>query len=104
MADAEITKYLAKLLREGTQKGAWEVEDEHWTAVIMFYSFRGGCDEAIMGAQRQEDVPDKLFAVVITSYSIHYTKLYDVGIVDVPVVDTTGLKGDIGGDDSYNFV
>jgi len=63
MADAEITKYLAGLLRDGAQNGAWEVEDEHWTAVIMFYSFRGGCDEAIMGAQHPEDVPDKLFAV-----------------------------------------
>lgn len=63
MANAEITTYLAGLLRDGAQNGAWEVEDEQWTAVIMFYSFRGGCDEAIMGAQRPEDVPEKLFAV-----------------------------------------
>jgi len=60
MADADITKYLAALLRNGALHGAWEVEDEHWTAVVMFYSFRGGCDEAIMGAQCAESLPQKL--------------------------------------------
>ncbi|EFK07761.1 transcriptional regulator, TetR family [delta proteobacterium NaphS2] len=60
MADSEITRYLAKLIRNGARAGAWRVDDERWTAVIMFYGFRGGCDEAIMGAQRAEDVPKKL--------------------------------------------
>lgn len=60
MADAEITRYLTKLISDGNKAGAWKVEDARWTAVIMFYSFRGGCDEAIMGTQRPEDVPNKL--------------------------------------------
>lgn len=61
MADAEITNYLRELISAGAKAGAWRVEDEHWTAVIMFYSFRGGCDEALTGAQRAEDVPNKLY-------------------------------------------
>jgi AcrR family transcriptional regulator len=60
MVDAEITRYLTKLISEGAKAGAWQVDDERWTAVIMFYSFRGGCDEAIMGTQSAEDVPKKL--------------------------------------------
>ena len=60
MADSEITVYLAKLLSDGARAGAWQVDDERWTAVVMFYSFRGGCDEAIMGSQRAGDVPRKL--------------------------------------------
>lgn len=60
MADSEITKYLTELISDGAKAGAWQVDDARWTAVIMFYGFRGGCDEAIMGAQRAEDVPDKL--------------------------------------------
>jgi AcrR family transcriptional regulator len=60
MADAEINRYLTKLIRDGAKAGAWLVDDERWTAVVMFYSFRGGCDEAIMGTQRPEDVPGKL--------------------------------------------
>ena len=60
MANAEITRYLATLIRDGSEAGAWQVDDERWTAVVMFYSFRGGCDEAIMGTQRAEDVPNKL--------------------------------------------
>ena len=60
MADAEITRYLTKLISDGARAGAWRVADERWTAVVMFYSFRGGCDEAIMGTQRAEDVPNKL--------------------------------------------
>lgn len=60
MADAEITKYLTALIGEGVKAGAWSVEDEHWTAVVMFYSFRGGCDEAIIGTQPAADIPDKL--------------------------------------------
>ncbi|MBM9616587.1 TetR/AcrR family transcriptional regulator [Desulfobulbus rhabdoformis] len=63
MADAQITKYLAEIVREGNQSGAWQVDDAQWSAVIMFYSFRGGCDEAIMGAQRPEDIPRKLYEV-----------------------------------------
>lgn len=60
MADAEITKYLTTLISDGAEAGAWHVEDTHWTAVVMFYSFRGGCDEAMLGTQRAEDIPDKL--------------------------------------------
>lgn len=60
MVDAEITRYLTKLIRDGCEAGAWQVDDVRWTAVVMFYSFRGGCDEAIMGAQLPEDVPKKL--------------------------------------------
>lgn len=60
MADAEITRYLTKLIGDGAKAGAWLVDDERWTAVVMFYAFRGGCDEAIMGTQRAEDVPKKL--------------------------------------------
>jgi len=60
MANTEITKYLTTLISDGAQAGAWKVDDEYWTAVIMFYSFRGGCDEAIMGTQNTLDVPRKL--------------------------------------------
>jgi AcrR family transcriptional regulator len=60
MVDAEITRYLTNLISDGATAGAWHVDDERWTAVIMFYGFRGGCDEAIMGTQRAEDVPKKL--------------------------------------------
>jgi AcrR family transcriptional regulator len=60
MADAEINRYLTKLISDGAKAGAWQVDDERWTAVVMFYGFRGGCDEAIMGTQRAEDVPKKL--------------------------------------------
>ncbi len=61
MADSEITRYLAALIEDGARAGAWRVDDERWTAVIMFYGFRGGCDEAIMGTQRAEGVPQKLY-------------------------------------------
>ncbi len=60
MADAEITRYLTTLISDGTRAGAWDVDDARWTAAIMFYSFRGGCDEAIMGTQPANEVPDKL--------------------------------------------
>lgn len=60
MADAEITKYLTMLISDGAEAGAWHVEDAHWTAVVMFYSFRGGCDEAILGTQCAKDIPSKL--------------------------------------------
>jgi len=60
MAEAEITRYLTGLIRDGGKAGAWQVDDERWTAVIMFYAFRGACDEAMMGTERAEDVPKKL--------------------------------------------
>lgn len=60
MADAQITGYLTTLISDGVEAGVWKVDDAHWTAVIMFYSFRGGCDEAIMGTQCAEDIPNKL--------------------------------------------
>lgn len=61
MADAEITQYLKQLISDGAKAGAWTVDDEHWTAVVMFYSFRGGCDEAILGTQCAKDIPNKLY-------------------------------------------
>ena len=60
MTNAKITQYLTKLISDGARAGAWQADDERWTAVIMFYGFRGGCDEAILGMQRAEDVPKKL--------------------------------------------
>lgn len=60
MADSEITRYLAKLISDGVEAGAWKVDDARWTAVMMFYSYRGGCDEAFLGTQRVEDIPEKL--------------------------------------------
>lgn len=60
MADAEITRFLTRLICDGAKAGAWNVDDESWTAMVMFYSFRGGCDEAIMGTQSAQDVPKKL--------------------------------------------
>lgn len=71
MADSEITRYLTKLISDGAKAGAWKVEDEHWTAVIMFYSFRGGCDEAIIGAQHAEDVPKKLNDLFLRILGLH---------------------------------
>lgn len=60
MTDAEITRHLTELISDGDKAGAWQVEDAHWTAVIMFYSFRGGCDEAILGTQCKTDITSKL--------------------------------------------
>lgn len=60
MANSKITKFLAELLKKGNEAGAWNVEDERWTAVMMFYSYRGGCDEAMVGSQKAEAVPEKL--------------------------------------------
>lgn len=71
MAHAEIIQYLVKLISDGAKAGAWQVEDEHWTALIMFYSFRGGCDEAIVGAQRAEDVYKKLFHLFLRVLGVH---------------------------------
>jgi AcrR family transcriptional regulator len=71
MADAEISRYLAKLIRDGAKAGAWQVDDESWTAVVMFYGFRGGCDEAVMGTQRPEDVPKKLNDLFLRILGVH---------------------------------
>lgn len=60
MAKARITRYLTELIRDGGEAGAWQVDDERWTAVVMFYAFRGACDEAMMGAESAEDVSRKL--------------------------------------------
>ena len=71
MADAEISRYLRKLISDGAKAGAWQVDDERWTAVVMFYSFRGGCDEAIMGTQSPEDVPKKLNELFLRILGVH---------------------------------
>lgn len=71
MADTEITQYLTKLIRDGAKAGAWQINDERWTAVVMFYGFRGGCDEAIMGTQRPEDVPKKLNELFLRILGVH---------------------------------
>lgn len=71
MADAEITRYLTALISDGAKAGAWNVDDARWTAVVMFYSFRGGCDEAIMGTQRAEAVPKKLNDVFLRILGVH---------------------------------
>jgi hypothetical protein len=71
MADAEISRYLAKLITDGAKSGAWQVDDSSWTAVVMFYGFRGGCDEAIMGTQRPEDVPKKLNDLFLRILGVH---------------------------------
>jgi len=71
MADAEITRYLTTLINGGSKAGVWQVEDERWTAVVMFYGFRGGCDEAIMGTQHREDVPKKLNDLFLRILGVH---------------------------------
>ena len=71
MADAEITRYLTTLISGGVKAGVWQVEDERWTAVVMFYGFRGGCDEAIMGTQQRRDVPKKLNDLFLRILGVH---------------------------------
>jgi AcrR family transcriptional regulator len=71
MTDDEITRYLAKLIRDGAQAGAWQVDDELWTAIIMFYAFRGGCDEAIVGTHCAEDVSRKLYSVFLRMLGVY---------------------------------
>jgi len=71
MADAEITRYLTTLIDGGVKAGVWQIEDERWTAVVMFYGFRGGCDEAIMGTQNPEDVPQKLNDLFLRILGVH---------------------------------
>ncbi len=70
ITQAKIYRYLTKLVSDGAMAGAWQVDDEHWTAVIMFYGFRGGCDEAILGTQRAEDVPEKLYDLFLRMLGI----------------------------------
>ena len=71
MADSEITRSLAKLIGDGARAGVWRVDDERWTAVIMFYSFRGGCDEAMIGTQREEDVSKKLNVLFLRMLGVY---------------------------------
>ena len=71
MADAEITQYLAKLISDGAKAGAWQVEDEYWTALIMFYGFRGGCDEAIIGPRCAEDVLKKIYCLFLRMLGVY---------------------------------
>lgn len=71
MADSAVTKYLAQLIADGTKAGAWQIDDERWIAVIMFYSYRGGCDEAIIGTQHIEDVSKKLNDLFLRMLGLH---------------------------------
>ena len=71
MADAEITQCLAKLIGDGAKAGAWQVDDEHWTALIMFYGFRGGCDEVIIGSQCAEDALKKLYYLFLRMLGVY---------------------------------
>ena len=61
MAHSEITRHLARLIGDGARAGAWHVDDERWTAVMMFYSYRGGCDEVMIGTQPAEGMHEKLY-------------------------------------------
>ena len=65
MADARITRYLTELIEDGANAGAWTVEDARWTATVMFYSFRGGCDEIIIGTHPAEGVRKKLYSLFL---------------------------------------
>jgi AcrR family transcriptional regulator len=71
VTNSRVNQYLAKLVGDGARAGAWQVDDEHWTAVVMFYGFRGGCDEAILGTQRAEDVPEKLNDLFLRMLGVH---------------------------------
>ncbi|WP_051261099.1 TetR/AcrR family transcriptional regulator [Desulfovibrio inopinatus] len=65
MADSIITRHLAELIHEGAEAGAWHADDIRWTAGMMFYSFRGGCDEAMIGTQPAENIPQKLYDLFV---------------------------------------
>ena len=65
MADSHVTQYLAQLIEDGAQAGAWEVDDSRWIAVMMFYSFRGACDEAMVTGQPGEDIPGRLHSLFL---------------------------------------
>jgi AcrR family transcriptional regulator len=70
MAESEVTRQLARLIEDGARAGAWDVDDSRWIAVMMFYSFRGGCDEAMVGAQPAEDLPDRLYSLFLRMLGI----------------------------------
>lgn len=63
LLDAKITRLLSTIILEGNRARAWDIDDPDWTATIMFYSFRGGCDEAILGMQDVNVLPDKLKSI-----------------------------------------
>ncbi len=63
MQDSEITRNLSRLIADGAQAGAWQVDDPHWIAVTMFYCYRGGCDEAMLGAVPAEDISERLYPI-----------------------------------------
>ena len=65
MIDSAVTASLAALIEGGVRAGTWSVGDNRWIAVMMFYCFRGGCDEAMIGAQRAEDIPDRLYQLFL---------------------------------------
>jgi len=65
MVHSEVTRSLAELVADGDRAGVWSVADSRWIAVMMFYCFRGGCDEAMTGAQRAEDVPGRLYPLFL---------------------------------------
>ncbi|WP_245577937.1 TetR/AcrR family transcriptional regulator [Maridesulfovibrio bastinii] len=60
MIDSKITNVLSEIIHNGVTAGAWNVEDSRWTAVMMFYSFRGGCDEVMIGTQDADCIVEKL--------------------------------------------
>lgn len=62
---SKVTQSLARLIAEGAQAGAWDVDDSRWIAVTMFYSFRGCCDEAMAGGRPAEDIPDRLHSLFL---------------------------------------
>ncbi|OIQ50862.1 Fatty acid metabolism regulator protein [Pseudodesulfovibrio hydrargyri] len=70
MLDSEVTRSLAALIADGVRAGAWKVEDCRWMAVMMFYCFRGGCDEAMTGTQQAGDIPDRLYPVFLRMLGI----------------------------------
>lgn len=60
MTQSEVTRLLAALIEDGVRAGVWTADDSHWIAVMMFYCFRGDCDEVILGEQSAEDIPERL--------------------------------------------
>ena len=60
MADMEFNQYLARLIDDGTKAGVWYADDPAWTALIMYYSFHGGCDEARLGNHGIKDLSKKI--------------------------------------------
>lgn len=60
MAHSQVTRHLARLIADGAEAGAWSVDDDHWVAVMIFYAFRGACDEAMLEKQPPKEIPDRL--------------------------------------------